>query len=283
MVALEERKVAIIAILCSLFLLGSMSGIAFASSGNWVEVTRFEGNESTQTESFTCDHVEWRIKWEYDPGHIHFPFQSSFQVTTIAQREDYPQDYVVDSISSLLGGYEGISNIYDDNGRFYLNIGLSGNYKIIVEQNIDSRSIVESSNNWVEVARFTGVTEGVRNESFTSDCAEWRIRWSYNAKPESMAPPIQFHYNVEEIKGEFSEILMPETDRGIMYVHKAGSFNLTIHSYAYRYSIIIEKNLEFIPEFPSWIILPLFLVATAFALAVRKRGFHNISKPSNQL
>jgi hypothetical protein len=182
-----------------------------------------------------------------------------------------------------LGGYEGISNIYDDNGRFYLNIGLSGNYKIIVEQNIDSRSIVESSNNWVEVARFTGVTEGVRNESFTSDCAEWRIRWSYNAKPESMAPPIQFHYNVEEIKGEFSEILMPETDRGIMYVHKAGSFNLTIHSYAYRYSIIIEKNLEFIPEFPSWIILPLFLVATAFALAVRKRGFHNISKPSNQL
>ncbi len=33
-----------------------------------------------------------------------------------------------------------------------------------------------------------------------------------------------------------------------------------------------------IPEFPSWLILPLFLVATAFALAVRKRGLHNISQ-----
>ena len=33
-----------------------------------------------------------------------------------------------------------------------------------------------------------------------------------------------------------------------------------------------------ISEFPSWIILPLFLAATTFALAVRKRGLHNISQ-----
>ncbi len=33
-----------------------------------------------------------------------------------------------------------------------------------------------------------------------------------------------------------------------------------------------------IPEFPSWIILPLFLAATAFALAVRKKRLHNISQ-----
>jgi hypothetical protein len=33
-----------------------------------------------------------------------------------------------------------------------------------------------------------------------------------------------------------------------------------------------------IPEFPSWTILPLFLIATFFALAVRKRLFHPISQ-----
>jgi len=29
-----------------------------------------------------------------------------------------------------------------------------------------------------------------------------------------------------------------------------------------------------IPEFPSWIILPLFLTATLFALIIKKRLFH---------
>ncbi len=37
-------------------------------------------------------------------------------------------------------------------------------------------------------------------------------------------------------------------------------------------------DVKAIPEFPSLVILPLFLVATAFALAVRKRWLHNISQ-----
>ncbi len=252
-----------------------MSGIVFASSGNWVEVVRVEENEPTQTASFTIDHVEWRIRWEFDPEHVHFPSLVGFVVTTIAQGEDYPQDYIVNSIDWHVDGLNGISYIYDDNGKFYMNINAYDNYTVIVEQNLDSRSTVESSNNWVEVARFTGVTEGMRKESFTSDCAEWRIRWSYNAKPESMTPPIQFQYTIQEVEGEFSEILIPESDWGIMYVNKTGSFNITIHSYAYRYSIIIEKNLEFIPEFPSWSIIPLFLVVTFVAILAKKRLHQN--------
>ena len=40
----------------------------------------------------------------------------------------------------------------------------------------------------------------------------------------------------------------------------------------YSWSLYIPK--QDIPEFPSWIILPLFLIATLFALIIKKRLFH---------
>ena len=61
-----DRKATLIVLLFCFCLLVSMSGIAFASSENWVEVKRFTGSESEAYTSdyFTCDHVEWRIRWE---------------------------------------------------------------------------------------------------------------------------------------------------------------------------------------------------------------------------
>ena len=38
-----------------------------------------------------------------------------------------------------------------------------------------------------------------------------------------------------------------------------------------NYPLITPNDIEVIPEFPSWIILPLFLVATLFALIIRKK------------
>jgi len=274
---MRQRKAVFSSLWVFLFLFVSISGVVFASSENWVEVARFTGGIfDDATESFLCDHVEWRIRWEFDVGHWHFPELYGLTFTIIAQKDpqDYISSYVVNSVSSsLLDGRNGTSYIYDDNGEFHITIhpGILDNYSIIIEQNTDSRSILEISNNWVEIATYTGVTEGVRNEFFTSDCDEWRIRWSYNPKDASIAPQLQFNYTIDEVDGEFSETLIPEDDRGIMYIQKAGSFNLTIHSHALRYSLTVEKNLEFIPEFPSWIILPLFLTATVLALLVRKR------------
>ena len=38
------------------------------SDSNWVEVTRFNGTIwGGNTEPFTIDHVDWRIKWSYEP------------------------------------------------------------------------------------------------------------------------------------------------------------------------------------------------------------------------
>jgi hypothetical protein len=44
------------------------SGAVFALSGNWVEVAKLTGGGGIgTTDHFTCDHVDWRIRWEIEP------------------------------------------------------------------------------------------------------------------------------------------------------------------------------------------------------------------------
>ena len=114
--------------------------------------------------------------------------------------------------------------------------------------------------------------EAVRNESFKSDCDEWRIRWSYNSVDNSVPHQLQFNFTIDQVDGEYSETLTPENEKGTMYIFKAGSFNLTIHSNTTRYSLVVEKNLEFIPEFPSLIIMPLFFMVILFGSFIKKKS-----------
>jgi hypothetical protein len=59
---------------------------------------------------------------------------------------------------------------------------------------------------------------------------------------------------------------------GISYIHdNDGTFYSKINvALTDSYTIIIEQDLNSIPEFPSWIILPLFLVATLSGVLIRK-------------
>ena len=134
-----ERRTGFISVLFSLFLLGSMSAIVFASSENWVEVTRFTGSGSDilTTDYFTCDHVEWRIRWEYFPN-PQFGNLSSFSAITYPQGENI---WYTNAILKM--GAEdtnGTSYVHDGNGTFYLkiNVGWTESYLIIVEQDLDS-------------------------------------------------------------------------------------------------------------------------------------------------
>lgn len=135
------KKGAVFALL--LFLLDSLiiftPGTVFASSGNWVEVTRFSAHgDSVTTEPFTCDYAEWRIRWEFDPGHWHFPQLHTFSVTTYPQGED---TVYVDQIYEMANGSKtGTHYIHENDGKFYIKIslGIIDGYTIIVEQNIDS-------------------------------------------------------------------------------------------------------------------------------------------------
>lgn len=119
-------------------------------SGNWTEVARFAGDrsgESIITDSFTCNHSEWRIRWEVDTTHMHFDISNYFLYITI-----FPEGTTLDYIDFINGSLSflydpanhragGTSYIHDNAGTFYLRIGTSpyvDKYRIYIEQNTDS-------------------------------------------------------------------------------------------------------------------------------------------------
>jgi len=115
----------------------SMGYIPEPPSDNWVEVTRFIGTSGFTTDVFVCDHVEWRIRWEFDPGHWHFADLYTLQVTTYKEGESTKY---FNQIREPPGGNLSGVELLNQSGTFYLEIGsgLSDSYTIIVEENIDS-------------------------------------------------------------------------------------------------------------------------------------------------
>ena len=140
----EQRKVLILLVILCLSLSVFSSGIAFASSENWVEVVRFswsdpDPHEYRITEPFTCDHVDWRIRWEFYFDHTHFPEFGHFSVRT------YPRGENISDINSIrvdgFGERNGTSYIFNNKGEFYMRISTLSvvtSYTIIVEQNLES-------------------------------------------------------------------------------------------------------------------------------------------------
>jgi len=167
-----ERKAIIIAVMFSLFLVGSLSGIVFASSENWVEVARFSGDNlgPHTTESFTCEHDEFRVIWECVPN-------VDFNLSTFIMN--------VETVESFNKRVDGVVNIGSDvlNGTLYI------------------------------------------TDNF-------------------------------------------------------GIYCLAMVSNVQKYTIIVEQNIDSIPEFPSWIILPIFATATVAALVIKKRINHPLVKVS---
>jgi len=106
---------------------------------SWSEVTRFTGSGTEQytTDYFTCNHVEWRIRWEYVP-HSSYPELTGFNVYT------YPQGEDVLFINSIMktGGQDtnGASYVHNNEGTFYMiiNVANTNSYVIIVEQDLTS-------------------------------------------------------------------------------------------------------------------------------------------------
>ena len=146
---------------------------------------------------------------------------------------------------------------------------------------IPTSEVLPTSADWNEVTRFSGSgSEKYTSDYFTCDYEEWRIRWAY--VPTTQQPDFAF----------FSVFTYPESegDRGATYVNeimKTGTadtngtsfihnYQGTFHMYidveeTESYTIIVEQNLNSIPEFPSGTILPLFLIATFVGIIVRKK------------
>ena len=68
MPVVKKRAVLALLLFLSVSLSIFTSGTVFASSGNWIEVARLTGGGGIgTTDQFTCDYVDWRIRWEIEP------------------------------------------------------------------------------------------------------------------------------------------------------------------------------------------------------------------------
>lgn len=110
------------------------SGVAFASSGNWVEVAGFGGGTTfDDTPPFMIEHVEWRIRWEYEKS--------------LGDLTAFMFEVRVKDTDQIIGNWnnsgkmditQGIYNITGYSGEFYIWIGTNGSHSVIVEQNLES-------------------------------------------------------------------------------------------------------------------------------------------------
>ena len=155
--------------------------------------------------------------------------------------------------------------------------------------NITVATVFATSSNWSEVARFTGSGQGTKDTAdFTCDHVEWRLRWEIVPVPEPNIATMGIHTEQrigESPEGELIDVIArgveSEQNNGIKYFHdKEGTFYLLL-SYAdlESYTIIIEQDLNSIPEFPSLLILPLFLIVTLVGLTLRKKIMKHFLNP----
>jgi hypothetical protein len=154
-----------------------------------------------------------------------------------------------------------------------------------------------SEGNWVEKGRLTGFAPKFgESPLFTIESKDWRIRWEYEPnvdypnltafsihvlthpevedEPHNLPPSFREPIEEESYSLTVGSVIKSgiEQTSGIIYINDInGTFVMDIVSNADSYIIIIEENLDSIPEFPSWIILPLFLMATLSAIIVKKR------------
>ena len=130
-----------------------------------------------------------------------------------------------------------------------------------------------SSGNWVEVARFTGMGR-LETDSFDCTHVDWRIRWSFNHSIElgPLGPPLAFTLQVYTVSGELVESFMATSQTsGTLNYNRTGSFWLSINEmYVDNWTVIVEQNIDSIPEFPSWIILPLLMILALVVIVMKK-------------
>jgi hypothetical protein len=135
--------------------------------------------------------------------------------------------------------------------------------------------VFASSEHWVEVKRFTGVGGISTIPTFTVDHVDWRIRWEI--EPGNGSERTAFLvYVYPATGGQWFEQIQHfgrEETTGILNIcNYSGSFYLNVLTGTVNgYTIIVEQNIDSIPEFPSWIILPTFLIVTFLAITFRKR------------
>jgi len=143
-------------------------------------------------------------------------------------------------------------------------------------------TVFASSGNWSEVARFSGGGGIITTEPFTCDHVDWRIRWEIEPRSEypesSFFSPFGVYVYPDEFHSAWFESIIwrgTEETSGILYIYdKNGTFYMEILASLESYTLIIEQNLESIPEFPSWTPLLIMLLAVVAVALIYRRSLH---------
>lgn len=132
--------------------------------------------------------------------------------------------------------------------------------------------------NWIEVARFTETGQGsTKTETFECSHVDWRIRWSFDSSINE--PPLIFAITVYNSNGKIVDFFITTVQgSGTLDYNRTGSFYLNIRvNYVQNYQVIVEQNIDSIPEFLSDIILVSgLLMSSAISIIYRhKRKLEN--------
>jgi hypothetical protein len=269
-----------------LLLIVIVPGIVFASSNDWSEVARFTGKstknalsivryqpsqtqyywEQYTTDYFTCDHVDWRIRWEYTPKDAYFivdTYNRGYSIDTIIEGG---------KVEAILSSQLTVESFIDDPDERYLKITLDGNvtnfagfpvYNVTLHLTFDVVYYFTKSTITVPLSETVDI--GTMSSNSTRQISE-----TFVSKPdyESKSVGSNLSYDIEWDQND--------KPSGVSRIYGyAGTFYMVVDTDAESYTIIIEQDLNSIPEFSSWILLTLFLTATVFALVVRRRINHN--------
>ena len=259
-------------LLVFLFPISSTPNAAFASSENWVEVLTISGDGAFYGDSppFKINHVEWRIKWEYTTEVNHMSI-FSFYVNPHSGGNH---------IASISESNEKNGTLYitDFTGEFHIFVvphSWANDWEVIVEQNTDSAIQTE---NWVQVATLTGQGGSSTTDTFTVENNDWRILWDVELDDETQWPMLQAYvFPYAEIKGSEPyvtsiEKLVHEQTSGVLRIYnQSGSFYIDVNASVENYRIVVQQNVDSIPEFPSWTILPFILAIGVSSILVKRK------------
>jgi len=148
--------------------------------------------------------------------------------------------------------------------------------------------VFANSSNWTEVVSYAGSGTGSgASPPFTINHTEWRIIWEYTPQFEfGSQNDFDFWIIPEENRSDYSRASMavvsvnhPIEQNGTLYISNVtGTFFIETVPCSSDWSITVEQDVNSVPEFPSWIILPLFLMATFSAIIYKKRLHHQRPK-----
>ncbi|WGM89111.1 MAG: hypothetical protein NUK63_09375 [Candidatus Bathyarchaeum tardum] len=141
--------------------------------------------------------------------------------------------------------------------------------------------VFASSENWVEVARFNGTafTFGV-SDPFQIYHEEWRVLWETNNLFHEIEHFDFYVLHEDDVTEDGSiytnnsigSIRTTANENGTLNIHGSiGTFIIWVSPSPATWELIIEQNINSIPEFPSWTFLPVLIIGILAVVIFRKK------------